>query len=150
MRKKTAPQIRKNREASPRKPSGLIAQDLSAQQSATLDCVLDNRSHRTRSGLTSLSRYKLVCSQRSATGHSLAHARKSRRRRSITALPLAALACYAAAEPAVSHRTANRTPPSGASPKNHGQGGIRTHGTLAGTPVFETGRFNRSRTCPDD
>src|SRR6266545_8349578 len=30
----------------------------------------------------------------------------------------------------------------------HGQGGIRTHGTLAGTPVFETGRFNRSRTCP--
>src|SRR5256885_11888383 len=28
------------------------------------------------------------------------------------------------------------------------QGGIRTHGTLAGTPVFETGRFNRSRTCP--
>src|SRR5256884_9840488 len=36
----------------------------------------------------------------------------------------------------------------GASRKDHGQGGIRTHGTLAGTPVFETGRFNRSRTCP--
>src|SRR5882672_9923645 len=32
--------------------------------------------------------------------------------------------------------------------EDHGQGGIRTHGTLAGTPVFETGRFNRSRTCP--
>ncbi len=48
MRKKTAPQIRKNREASSRKASGLIAQDLSAQQSATLDCVLDNRSHRTK------------------------------------------------------------------------------------------------------
>src|SRR2546426_5037111 len=47
MRKKTAPQIRKNRETSSRKPSGLIAQDLSAPQSATLDCVLDNRSHRT-------------------------------------------------------------------------------------------------------
>ena len=47
MRKKTAPQIQKNREASSRKASGLIAQDLSAQQSATLDCVLDNRSHRT-------------------------------------------------------------------------------------------------------
>ena len=31
---------------------------------------------------------------------------------------------------------------------SNGQGGIRTHGTLAGTPVFETGRFNRSRTCP--
>ena len=51
MRKKTAPQIRKNREASSRKASGLIAQDLSAQQSATLDCVLDNRSHRTHIGL---------------------------------------------------------------------------------------------------
>ena len=35
-----------------------------------------------------------------------------------------------------------------ASIRSHGQGGIRTHGTLAGTPVFETGRFNRSRTCP--
>src|SRR5205823_4663097 len=35
-------------------------------------------------------------------------------------------------------------------PRNtNGQGGIRTHGTLAGTPVFETGRFNRSRTCPE-
>src|SRR5438552_10024786 len=33
-------------------------------------------------------------------------------------------------------------------PACYGQGGIRTHGTLAGTPVFETGRFNRSRTCP--
>ena len=31
----------------------------------------------------------------------------------------------------------------------NGQGGIRTLGTLTGTPVFETGRFNRSRTCPD-
>jgi len=47
MRKKTAPHIQKNRAASSRKASGLIAQDLSAQQSATLDCVLDNRSHRT-------------------------------------------------------------------------------------------------------
>ncbi len=47
MRKRTAPHIRKTREASSRKPSGLIAQDLSAQQSATPDSVLDNRSHRT-------------------------------------------------------------------------------------------------------
>jgi len=47
MRKKTAPQIRKNRETSSRKPSGLIAQDLSAPQSATPDSVLDNHSHRT-------------------------------------------------------------------------------------------------------
>ena len=29
-----------------------------------------------------------------------------------------------------------------------GQGGIRTHGTVSGTPVFETGSFNRSDTCP--
>jgi hypothetical protein len=29
-----------------------------------------------------------------------------------------------------------------------GQGGIRTHGTLAGTPVFKTGSFNHSDTCP--
>ncbi len=48
MRKQTAPQIRDNREASSRKQSGLIAQDVSAQQSATPNCVLDNRSHRTR------------------------------------------------------------------------------------------------------
>ena len=31
-----------------------------------------------------------------------------------------------------------------------GQGGIRTHDTLAGTPVFKTGSFNHSDTCPDD
>src|SRR5262249_4999673 len=29
-----------------------------------------------------------------------------------------------------------------------GEGGIRTHGTLTGTTVFETARFNRSRTSP--
>ena len=29
-----------------------------------------------------------------------------------------------------------------------GRGGIRTHDTLAGIPVFETGRFNHSRTLP--
>ena len=31
---------------------------------------------------------------------------------------------------------------------SHGQGGIRTHGTVSGTPVFETGSFNRSDTRP--
>src|SRR2546423_15184081 len=30
-----------------------------------------------------------------------------------------------------------------------GWGGIRTHGTLAGTPVFKTGAFNHSATHPD-
>ena len=30
-----------------------------------------------------------------------------------------------------------------------GRGGIRTHGTLAGTPVFKTGALNRSATLPD-
>ena len=29
-----------------------------------------------------------------------------------------------------------------------GQGGIRTHETLAGPPVFKTGAFNHSATCP--
>ena len=29
-----------------------------------------------------------------------------------------------------------------------GEGGIRTHGTLSGTSVFETDRFNHSRTSP--
>jgi hypothetical protein len=30
-----------------------------------------------------------------------------------------------------------------------GQGGIRTHDTLAGIPVFETGSFSHSDTCPN-
>jgi hypothetical protein len=30
----------------------------------------------------------------------------------------------------------------------YGQGEIRTHDTLTGTPVFETGAFNHSATCP--
>src|SRR5947208_7819536 len=36
-------------------------------------------------------------------------------------------------------------------PYSHGdgQGGIRTLDTLAGIPVFETGGFNRSPTCPE-
>ena len=29
-----------------------------------------------------------------------------------------------------------------------GEGGIRTHGTLARTPVFKTGPFNHSGTSP--
>ena len=29
-----------------------------------------------------------------------------------------------------------------------GEGGIRTHGPLTGTPVFKTGAFNRSATSP--
>src|SRR5437016_11791711 len=33
-------------------------------------------------------------------------------------------------------------------PSRDGQGGIRTLDTLAGIPVFETGGFNRSPTCP--
>jgi hypothetical protein len=31
-----------------------------------------------------------------------------------------------------------------------GQGGIRTHGELAPTPVFKTGALNRSATCPHE
>jgi hypothetical protein len=30
-----------------------------------------------------------------------------------------------------------------------GEGGIRTHGTLARTPVFKTGPFNHSGTSPE-
>ncbi len=33
--------------------------------------------------------------------------------------------------------------------RKNGQGEIRTLDTLAGMPVFETGAFNRSATCPD-
>ena len=32
--------------------------------------------------------------------------------------------------------------------KNGGEGGIRTHGTLARTPVFKTGAFDHSATSP--
>ena len=37
------------------------------------------------------------------------------------------------------------------SDKRHtgGRGGIRTHGTLAGTPVFKTGALNHSATLPN-
>src|ERR1043165_2513240 len=35
-----------------------------------------------------------------------------------------------------------------ASLSSGGEGGIRTHGTLAGTTVFETARFSHSRTSP--
>src|SRR3954464_376962 len=31
-----------------------------------------------------------------------------------------------------------------------GRGGIRTHGTLAGTPVFKTGALNHSATLPTE
>jgi hypothetical protein len=30
----------------------------------------------------------------------------------------------------------------------NGQGGIRTHETREGLPVFKTGAFNRTATCP--
>ena len=33
-------------------------------------------------------------------------------------------------------------------PNNGGEGGIRTHVTLTGNPVFKTGAFNRSATSP--
>ena len=48
MRKQTVPRTRKRRHISSRKQPGLIAQDLSAPQSAAQDSVLDNHSHRTR------------------------------------------------------------------------------------------------------
>ena len=36
----------------------------------------------------------------------------------------------------------------GAKKKESGEGGIRTHGGVTPTPVFETGLFNRSSTSP--
>lgn len=38
--------------------------------------------------------------------------------------------------------------PDSVSGANGGRGGIRTHGTLAGTPVFKTGALNHSATLP--
>ena len=43
-----------------------------------------------------------------------------------------------------SKRTKNR-----ALGKSGGEGGIRTPGTLSGTPVFKTGAINHSATSPD-
>ena len=34
--------------------------------------------------------------------------------------------------------------------RNDGEGGIRTHGGVTPTPVFETGLFNRSSTSPEE
>ena len=47
MRKRTAPQTRKQNKASSCEQSGLIAQEKTQRQSAEGNCVLDNRSHRT-------------------------------------------------------------------------------------------------------
>ena len=41
-------------------------------------------------------------------------------------------------------------PSSGGRARGHGQGEIRTHDTVAGMPVFETGAFNHSATCPTE
>src|SRR4030095_12645053 len=35
-------------------------------------------------------------------------------------------------------------------PNHNGQGGIRTHDTVTGIPVFETGSFSHSDTCPNE
>ena len=70
MRKQTAPQTGKNRKASSRKQSGLIAQGPNAPQSARVNSVLDNRSHRTE--------LRLSCGR-------LARRRKSRGRTSVPA-----------------------------------------------------------------
>ncbi len=47
MRKKTAVHATKRQAGSPSKKSGLIAKEKNAEQSATTESVLDNRSHRT-------------------------------------------------------------------------------------------------------
>jgi hypothetical protein len=45
-------------------------------------------------------------------------------------------------------RPENRNAPCGAFLSSGGEGGIRTHDPLTGTPVFKTGAFNRSATSP--
>ena len=45
-------------------------------------------------------------------------------------------------------QTATCTRPACAGGDANGQGGIRTPGSLAGTPVFKTGALNHSATCP--
>ena len=47
-------------------------------------------------------------------------------------------------------RTRSGSTPAGRAPAagHGGQGGDRTHGTLAGSPVFETGAIDHSATCP--
>ena len=53
------------------------------------------------------------------------------------------------AEPKAKRRQPDRPPhPNGPPLGPGGGGGIRTHGTLASTPVFKTGAFNRSATPP--
>jgi hypothetical protein len=47
MRKQTASQTQKHRTASPRKQPGLTARGMTSSQSATTECALDDRSHRT-------------------------------------------------------------------------------------------------------
>src|SRR5258705_2854110 len=53
------------------------------------------------------------------------------------------------APPALARRTSALTNPTAPTPSTNGQGEIRTHDPLAGTPVFETGAFNHSATCPE-
>jgi hypothetical protein len=49
MRKQTASQTQKHRTASSRQQSGLITRGKNSPPSATAECLLDNRSHRTDS-----------------------------------------------------------------------------------------------------
>ncbi len=61
MRKQTAPRTRKRRHTSSRKQPGLIAQDVSAPQSAMENSVLDNHSHRTRIRQTCRNHFAFRC-----------------------------------------------------------------------------------------
>ena len=59
---------------------------------------------------------------------------------------------YARSNQGFGHRTPDSTTPKGSLAgtfgRSGGQGGIRTHDTVAGISVFETDAFSHSATCP--
>ncbi len=98
-----------------------------------------------------------VCSR---TGH-IVLAASTKFRCSISALPMSAQLSSVSLWDGAQHTRlrcpAVFVPPPGIFPKEFrsfrgeqggGEGGIRTHGTREGSTVFETARFNRSRTSP--
>src|ERR1700754_3154167 len=77
-------------------------------------------------------------------------ARIARRRYADATYPRAQIGCRRFVERCVrsSAVSANKKPPKIGSFLNGGQGGIRTHGALAGSPHFECGAIDHSTTCP--
>src|ERR1700754_4271528 len=77
-------------------------------------------------------------------------ARIARRRYADATYPRAQIGCRRFVERCVrsSAVSANKKPPKIGGFFIGGQGGIRTHGALAGSPHFECGAIDHSTTCP--